>query len=213
MKVINADCFNEMKLITNESIDLVVTDPPYGITLKPQRSEAKFHKESIINDDNLDWVDDFSNELFRISKNVVYVFCSYQKYDIFKQSLEKSGFIIKNCIVWDKMWFGMGNNYRPNHEFIILAIKTKFKTKSNNLENILRFRRMSGQKMVHPTEKPVSLLEVLIKESSDEGDVILDPFAGSGSTGLACKNLNRKCILIEKEEKYYNIIKERLKDE
>ena len=210
-KIILGDCLEEMKDIEDISIDLVVTDPPYGINLKPQRVEAKFHKKFIEGDDNLEWVDTFSNELFRISKNAVYVFCSYQKYDVFKQSLESAGFTIKNCIVWDKMWFGMGNNYRPNHEFIILAVKTKFKTKSNNLENILRFRRLSGQKMVHPTEKPVPLLEVLIRESSEEQDLVLDPFAGSGTTGVACKNLNRKYILIEKEKEYNDIIKERLK--
>jgi site-specific DNA-methyltransferase (adenine-specific) len=64
--------------------------------------------------------------------------------------------------------------------------------------------------MYHPTEKPIKLLELLINESSDEGDIILDCFAGSGTTGIACKNTNRNCILIEKETIYIDIIKERL---
>tara|TARA_R110002096_G_scaffold402445_2_gene599771 strand:+ start:19 stop:657 length:639 start_codon:yes stop_codon:yes gene_type:complete len=209
-KIIHNDCFKEMKTMPDNSIDLLLTDPPYGINLTPQRSTSKFKNVKIISDDNLEWVDDFSKEIYRICKNTAFIFCSYQKYDVFKISLEKAGFIIKNCIVWDKMWFGMGNNFRPNHEFIILAIKTKFKTKSNNLENILRFRRLHPSKMHHPTEKPIKLLELLINESSNEGDIILDCFAGSGTTGIACKNTNRNYILIEKESTYIDIIKERL---
>jgi len=209
-QVILGDCLKEMKSFSYSSIDLLLTDPPYGINLQPQRTTGQFKNEKITNDDNLDdWIDPWCNEIHRVCKNACYIFCDYHVYDKFKTSLEKVGFTIKNCLIWDKMWFGMGNNWRPNHEFIILAIKTKFQTKSNNLENILRFRRLHFSKMTHVAEKPVPLLELIIKESSNEGDVVLDCFGGSGSTAEACINTNRKYIIIEKEPKYYEVIKKR----
>ena len=104
----------------------------------------------------------------------------------------------------------MGNNWRPNHEWIIVATNGKFKTKSNNKTNILKHRRMSSQKMLHSCEKPLSLLEELIIESTEEGDVILDGFMGSNSTGHACINTNRKFIGIELDETYFNIAKQRI---
>lgn len=77
-------------------------------------------------------------------------------------------------------------------------------------ESIINISNRSEKRGFHPTQKPVALFEYLIKTYTNENDTVLDPFAGSGTTGVACKNLNRNYILIEKEEKYYNIIKDRL---
>ena len=81
----------------------------------------------------------------------------------------------------------------------------------NNMgtKNILEVKNIIGKK-VHPTEKPVELNEILIGNSSNEGDLVLDPFMGSGSSGVACKKLNRDFIGIEIDEKYFNIAKERI---
>lgn len=203
------DCLELMKEIPRGGVDLVITDPPYGISLTPQRKGGKFKDAKILNDDNLDWIDDWVNEIYGVAKNVVCVFCGWQKIDIFKIALEKK-FTIKNILVWDKDWFGMGNNYRPNYELCILCCKTNFTTKSNNKSNILKYRRLSPNKMKHSCEKPVALIEDLIVELCNEGDTILDCFMGSGSTGVACINTNRKFIGYELDEKYFNIAKERL---
>lgn len=210
-KIYFGDCFNLIKLIDDDSINCIITDPPYGINLTPQRNNSKFKNTKIINDDNLDWLPQYCKELYRVLKNntCCYIFCNWQKYDIFKQQLEKY-FEIKNCIVWDKDWLGMGNNWRPNHEFIILATKGKFKTKSNNKTNILKHRRLSSKKMLHSCEKPVSLIEELITESTNEKDLILDTFLGSGSTIEACIKQNRNYIGFELDENLYNIINNRI---
>jgi len=91
------------------------------------------------------------------------------------------------------------------------------KVKTGNLKNTLRypttskkFNAVPNVKMLHPTQKPVALMEYLIKTYTNEGDIVFDGFAGSGTTGVACQNLNRKFILIEKEQKYVDIIKKRL---
>ena len=213
MNLLHGDCLELMKDIPDRSIDLIITDPPYGTNLTPQRKNSKFKGTKVLNDDTLDWLPDLVSEYKRILKenSVGYVFCNWQKYDLFKQAFEKE-FIIKNCLVWNKDWIGMGNNWRPNHEFILVITNGKFKTKSNNKSNIITQRRVSPQKLTHPCEKPVPLIEELIIESSDEGDVILDSFLGTGSTAIACINTNRNFIGIELDDKYFEIAKERIEE-
>ena len=209
IELLHGDCLELMKDIPDGSVDLVLTDPPYGITLTPQRAGGKFKNTVVINDDNLHWIDNCVSELYRISKNVVCVFCGWQKLDIFKQAFEKM-FIVKNVLVWDKDWFGMGNNYRPNYELCLLCCKTNITTKSKNKSNILKYRRISPNKLLHSCEKPVALLEDLISELSDEENVVLDPFMGSGSTGVACINTKRKFIGIELDKHYFDVAVNRI---
>jgi site-specific DNA-methyltransferase (adenine-specific) len=205
------DCLELMKDIPDKSIDMILTDPPYAINLTPQRDTSKFKNTKVLNDNTLDWLPKMVEECYRISKNVVLVFCGWQNIDKFKIELEKK-FVIKNILVWDKDWFGMGNNYRPNYELCLLCCKTNITTKSNNKSNILKYRRISPQKLLHSCEKPIPLLEDLITELSNPQDTILDCFMGSGSTGVACKNLNRNFIGIELDEKYFEIAKERINE-
>lgn len=210
--IYNMDCVEGLREMENKSIDLVLTDPPYGIDLKPQRKTSKFKDEVISNDQNLDWLPNFVDVLKEKVKDdfVGYIFCNWQNYDIFKKEFEKK-FIIKNLIVWDKMWFGMGNNWRPNHEFIMVICNKNFKTKSKNNENILRHRRIHPSKLSHSCEKPLSLLEKLINESSEKGDIVFDGFLGSGSTIEACLNTNRNYIGFELDENYYKVSLDRIK--
>lgn len=210
-KVYNLSFQEGCKYIKDNSIDLLLTDPPYGINLTPQRATGKFHDEKVVNDNTLDWLPDLVEESYRVCKNAVLVFCNWQNYDRFKQEFEKK-FIIKNCIVWNKDWFGMGNNFRPNHEFILLCCKTNVKTKSNSLSNILTYRRMSPKKMLHSCEKPVPLLELLITELTEENEVVADFFGGSGSTYEACLNTSRNYIGFELDNTYFEVINKRIED-
>ena len=209
IELIQGDCLELMKNIEDGSIDLVITDPPYGTNLTPQRKNGKFKNTKVINDDNLNWLSTLVDELYRVSKNTVCIFCGWQTIDKFKLAFENKC-IVKNILVWNKDWFGMGNNYRPNYELILLLCKTNVKTKSKNKSNILTYRRLSPQKMKHSCEKPIPLLEDLILELSDENNIILDCFMGSGSTGEACLCNNRKFIGVEIDEKYFNIAKDRI---
>ena len=86
--------------IPNESIDLVITDPPYGINLTPQRKTSRFKNTKVINDNSLEWLDDFVNSLFRVSKNIVCIFCAWQKNRCFQ-----TGFSSK---IRDKKYISMG---------------------------------------------------------------------------------------------------------
>ena len=212
-KIYQGDCLEVMDKLIKEGIkvDMVLTDPPYGINLTPQRISGKFKGTKVINDDTLEWLPKAVDKIYELTKNVAVVFCSWQFIDVFKIAFEKK-FIVKNILVWNKDWFGMGNNYRPNYELILLLCKTNVKTKSKNKSNILTYRKIHPQKLLHSCEKPVALLTDLILELTDENNIILDCFMGSGSTGVACLNTNRKFIGIELDGKYFNIAKDRLEN-
>lgn len=212
-KLYQGDCMSVMEDLINSNVkfDAIITDPPYGINLTPQRENGKFKNTKVINDDNLEWLPKFSKQIYTLTKNIAVVFCSWQYIDVFKMELQKH-FTIKNILVWNKDWFGMGNNYRPNYELIILACKTNVVTKSKNKSNILTYRRIAPTKLKHSCEKPVPLLQDLIEELTNENDLILDPFMGSASTGEACINTNRKFVGIELDETYFKIAKERMEN-
>ena len=109
-----------------------------------------------------------------------------------------------HCLVWDKVNIGMGFGFRYRYEMILVLEKGKPKYNSNSIANVFTFKRLYDLKD-HPHMKPQGLLESLITHASQPGEVVLDPFMGSGSTGLACKTLGRKFIGIELEDKYHQV--------
>lgn len=104
----------------------------------------------------------------------------------------------------------MGGNWRPVHELILLCTKGRFVTTSKSLKTIIQFKKVHHSRAVHPTEKPVDMLEHLITSPDYEPQTILDPFMGSGSTGVACVNTNRNFIGIELDQGYFDIGKQRI---
>ncbi len=208
------DCLERMKEIPDGSVDMILTDPPYGMNLTPQRATGKFHGEKVRNDDNLDWCEVFFNECYRVTpKNSVSMFfCNHHCVSEFIAAAKTAGYTIKNLIVWDKGHFGMGGNWRPVHELVLICSKGRFVCKSNNLRSIVNFKKIHHSKAVHPTEKPASILEHFIIEADYDPETILDPFMGSGSTGVAAKNLNRKFIGIELSTEYFEIAKKRINE-
>ena len=126
------------------------------------------------------------------------------------QKAEDVGFKFQNLLIWNKGNATPNAYYMQSCEFILMLKKGKSKPINNmGTQTLLNVPNIIGQK-AHPTEKPVKLLEILIENSSKEGDLILDPFAGSCSLAEACKNLNRRYFCIELDEKYYEIGKQRV---
>lgn len=118
---------------------------------------------------------------------------------------------MKNILVWVKNNHGSGDlqaSYAPKYEFILYGNKGRRKFENGRKEDVLFYNKTKNE--LHPTQKPVDLLEFLINNSSIENDNILDPFMGSGSTGVACINTNRNFIGFELDEHYFQIAKERL---
>ncbi len=211
IKLIQGDCLEKMKDIENGSVDMILTDPPYGMDFQSNYRSEKYGK--IKNDKDLSWLNDWSDECFRVAKNdsAHYVFCSFHNVDKFKLALERN-FKIKNMLIWEKNNTSMGDlkaDFAPKYEMIIFIQKGRRLINGKRDPNILKFNR-TGNKL-HPTQKPVDLLEYLISKFSDKNETVLDMFAGSGSTGVAAKSLNRSFIGIELDEGYFKIASDRIK--
>ena len=140
------------------------------------------------------------------------MFCSFHHVDKFKQAIENK-FKVKNILTWVKNNTSMGDlkgDFAPKTEFIIFFHKGRKLINGKRDPNVLEFKKTRNE--LHPTQKPVDMTEYMIGKFSDEGDVILDPFMGSGTTGIACLNTNRRFIGMELEEDYFNIAKERIEN-
>ena len=210
------DCLEVMKGIPDGSVDMVLTDPPYGMNYQSNWRTATDKFRKIEQDKSLDWIDGFSDELHRLMKpdTAGYVFCSWHKVDVFKQALERN-FNIKNLLVWVKNNHGSGDlrgAYAPKHELVLFFHKGRSLLRDGRRPDILEYSKVSGSKMVHPTEKPIDMLGRMVKDSSDTQGVVFDPFMGSGTTGIAAKNLNRNFIGIELDEEYFQIANKRIKE-
>jgi len=211
------DCLEEMKKITNESVDLVVTDPPYLINYKTNHRKNKNHRfcKIIKNDDNFELISKYLQELNRIMKNDTagYMFCSFDNVEFFKSEIQKY-FKIKNMIIWVKNNWTAGDlkaQFGKQYEIIFLFNKGRKFFNGKRITDIWNFDRIAGKKQLHQNEKPLDLIEQCLLKHSKEGDVIFDGFMGSGTTGVACKKLKRDFIGIELDEEYFNIAVKRIK--
>lgn len=214
-KVYNMDCIEGMKSMPNESIDLVVTDPPYLMNYRSNRRTKTEKFKHIENDKNAhDLIKEYIAECYRLMKNdtAIYMFCSWHHIGFFKDEFEKY-FKLKNVIVWNKNNHGSGDlkgAYAPKHEFILYGHKGRSIFREKRIPDVIDFAKINGKDLKHPTEKPVGLLEIFIRNSSDEGDIVLDGFAGVGSTCVASQNTNRRFIAFELDSDYVDIAKEKL---
>jgi len=211
-KLILGDCLDELPKIFDKSVDLVLTDPPYGMNYQSKRRKIKYNK--IKNDDNIDWLYFCLKEFKRILKDNshCYIFCSFHYLSKFID-YSKEFFELKNILIWEKNNHGSGDlkgNYAPKYEFILFLTNGRKILNGKRDCNILKYNKTNNK--LHPTQKPTDLLEFIINKSSENDNTILDCFVGSGSTGVACKNLNRNFIGIEKDEKYFDIAKQRIFD-
>ena len=146
----------------------------------------------------------------RITKGSIYIFCGTEQVSEIREQMVEHG-LSTRLIIWNKTNPSPMNGQHIWLSSIECCVYGKFKNATFNEHckgSVLNFP--CGRGKVHPTEKPIKLFEYIVKVSSNENDTILDPFAGSGTTGVACKNLNRNYILIEKEPEYIDIINKRL---
>ena len=216
-KLYQGDCLEIMGGIKDKSVDLIVTDPPYLMDYQSNRRKKEDRFDKIKNDKgNYMLIQDYLEECHRIMKDntAIYCFCSWHNIDFFKNEFEKH-FKLKNILVWNKNNHGTGDlkgSYAPKHEFILFGHKGRTLLREKRIADVIDCPKISSNKLTHPTEKPQDLLEIFIKQSSDEGSIIFDGFMGTGSCGMAAKKLNRNFIGIELDEKYFNIAKNRLEN-
>lgn len=211
------DCIEYMKGLPPASVDLIVSDPPYLMDYKSNRRVVKEKFDKILNDvDSHGLISEYLEQCERILKNdtAIYIFCSWHNIDFFKTEFEKH-FKLKNIIVWNKNNHGSGDlrgAYAPKHEFILFGHKGRSLFREKRIPDVIDFAKVDSSKLVHPTEKPVGLLEIFIRNSSDPEDIVFDGFMGGGSTGIAALKNGRCFIGCELDPNFYAVAADRIGD-
>ena len=189
-----------LRELPDASVDLIVTDPPYE-SLEKHRAVGTTTRLKHSKASSNDWFAIFPNdrfhelfvELYRVLKknSHFYLFCDQETMFVTKPIAESVGFRFWKPLVWDKMKIGMGYHYRARYELILFFEKGKRKLNDLSVPDIIQVPRIYRG---YPTEKPVEVSEVLIQQSTEPNEIVIDPFMGSGSTALASLKLNRNFI-------------------
>lgn len=196
--VFQEDALEFLKRMPSKSVDLVITDPPYE-SINKWRSMGSAKCRRLMDwfpSVSYDYLAECIQELRRVLKpnSHCYIFGDWETiHGHVYPDAERAKFKTWPPIVWNRMATGMGYHYRRTTEFIAFLERGKRKLSDLSVPNLLSHKRVQG-KFAYPTEKPVSLCEVLIKQSSCENQVVLDPFCGSGSVGVAALRHGRRFI-------------------
>jgi len=204
-------------------INAIITDPPYGVdfvsnSVRRQQDSRKYARAVANDSDPNTAIDLFASVMKQIlprcaAQCEMYVFTNWNVLDLWMPRLRRMpDFELKMMLIWSKGYPGLGDveaNWGCGHE-IILYMKKGRRLLPYRRSGILHVERLATKKNVHPTEKPVQLIETLVKMSTDPADYVIDPFSGSGSTSLACKNLGRDSIAFDVDEEYVKVGNARL---
>lgn len=195
-----ADAVAWLRTLPSESIDLVVTDPPYE-SLEKHRAVGTTTRLKHSKASSNDWFEIFPNarfgelfaEIHRVLKRDThfYLYCDPETMFVAKPLAEQVGFKFWKPLVWDKVTIGMGYHYRSRYECILFFEKGKRKLEDLGIADIISVPRIRGG---YPTEKPPAVTEVLVRQSSRPGELVIDPFMGAGSTGVAASSLGRSFL-------------------
>ena len=214
------------KRLADDDVDTVVTDPPYGMSFQSSgQTETTETGERVKSwdpiegdqsiEDAVNLIDDVASEVARVLKpgGHAYFFCGWRGIDAVKPVVDRH-LDVKNVITWDKESMGIGdntNNWGYSTEFIIFA--TTEDDRARRLEhaqrNLLQYPRPVRTEYDHPTQKPVGLISNLITQATDAGELVLDPFMGSGTTAVAAIDLDREYVGFEIDEENYAPVIER----
>ena len=214
------DCIEGIKQLPDKSVDLVVTDPPYLI--KSMNGGGFIKNRPYKKDLDNDLIEGFSesilDELCRIMKKInIYIWCSKEQIAWLLSYFQNKGANI-DLLTWHKTnpTPACNNNYLPDTEYIVFArekgvkIYGTYQTKKKYY--ITPINSKDKKLYNHPTVKPLEIIQNFIINSSLEGEIVLDPFMGSGTTAVACINTNRNYIGFEIDERYYKIAEKRIND-
>ena len=222
-KIINENAIEFMKALGNESIDLIVTDPPYKVTPKGCAGNSggmmitkETMKGKIFKHNDIKPID-YIPEFYRLLKDGshCYIMTNHVNLQEMLNVATECDFHFIKSLVWNKGNKIMGRFYMSQFEYILFFRKGKGKKSERcgtaDIWNVPN-KKTKGEngKNLHDTEKPVELMKILVENSSQVGELVLDPFVGVGATAIACKELDRQYIGIELDEHYYNIAVNRI---
>lgn len=202
--IIHGDCTRVLKEIPSGSVDLIVTDPPYGVNYQSRDGRR------VPNDDNLGWLEPASKQMYRVLKSGSFCisFYGWNKVEHFMRAWTQAGFRPVGHIVCTKDYASNQGFTRFYHEMAYLLAKGEPPKPASPPRDVLAWR-YTGNKL-HPTQKPIEVLVPLITAYSKRRDIVLDPFAGSGTTAVVAHKLGRRYIGIELSEDYCRAAQSRL---
>lgn len=222
-KIINENAIEFMKTLEDESVDLIVTDPPYKVTPKGCAGNSggmmitkETMKGKIFKHNDIKPID-YIPEFYRLLKDGshCYIMTNHVNLKEMLNVATECGFHFIKSLVWNKGNKIMGRFYMNQFEYILFFRKGKGKKINKcgtadilNVPN--KKTKNENGKNLHDTEKPVELMKILVENSSQVGELVLDPFVGVGATAIACKELDRQYIGVELDEHYYNIAVNRI---
>ncbi len=223
--IIHGDCLDVLRGMEAGSADAVVTDPPYcsgartsaAVTNRGGMSRGARWNAKPLDSDQMTatgyvWLmRHVAREALRvlIPGGWFVCFVDWRQYPTLYGALETTNLRVCNMLVWDKQSFALGNGFRNQHELAIVATKGVGVAHNRATGNVLSVKRL-GRSELHPTEKPPELFAPILRVASKPGGLILDPFAGSGTTGVAALAEGMRFIGIEREAEYAEIARARL---
>ncbi|MDP9477015.1 MAG: site-specific DNA-methyltransferase [Actinomycetota bacterium] len=229
--IYHGDALEVMRVMDTGSLDALVCDPPYcaGSVSEAQRTRAAgqglrsdtLRRFGWFVGDNmgtagLAWLlRSMALETLRVVKpsGSLLVFCDWRMQATLQPAIESAGLRYQGLIVWDKEHMGLGAGFRNRHELILHFTLGAPEYHNKGTPNVLRCKRVGRGERKHQTQKPVDLMRQLIRVVAPSGGVVLDPFAGSMSTGLACKEEGRRFVGIERDPQYLKVGVDRLSQE
>lgn len=205
--VINGDCIEAMRTLERGSVDFILTDPPY-ITRYRNRDGR-----TVANDDNARWLRPAVNQMHRVLKpgGFCVSFYGWAKADVFMEAWRAAGFRIVGHLVFRKRYASAARFLRYEHEQAYLLAKGEPTPPARPIPDVIDFAYTGNR--LHPTEKPVTALAPLIECFTRPGELVLDPFCGSGSTLEAARRLDRDWLGIELDAQHHATASRRLQDQ
>ena len=205
------DCLEILPTFSVASIDGIITDPPYIVAVNSNINGKSNPWGDIINASY--WFKEWMSHCKRsIGYNgYMWSFLNWKTIPIYQKAALDGDWKIESMLVWDKEWIGPGGTkgLRPSYELVALFASDNFSIDDRGIPDIVRFKWSSNKPNGHPAEKPIKLITWLMNISG--GNLILDPFMGSGTTGVACIQTERKFIGIEIDPTYYAIAEKRIR--
>jgi len=212
---------NQKRLFQKFELACVCTDPPYssGGRQEAHKKGGSIGSKRMVGDKEVTpkiKMDDLSTRgyihlikdaLTGVEADILYMFTDWRMWDWTREASEAAAFPVRNMIVWDKLTPGMGIQWRGQHELICFAKRTTLGGPFHK-GNVLNYQRSGNEH--HPTEKPIPVLMELIENI--KGDTVYDPFAGAGSTMIACDKLDKRCLMMELDPKFCDVILKRYED-
>lgn len=213
-ELMHGDCLERMKEIPDGSVDLVLTDPPYTMTKTGNSCRPNYMPGGEILTGDVPPVDEWFEQVFRILNSQAahfYTFCNRNDMRDYLNAANAVGFHFHNVINMIKDTNMPNRWYLKYTEPVLFFKKGKAKAINDKTSRDYEFVKMpKGSNKSHPTEKPINFIERLVTNSTQFGETVLDPFMGSGTTGVACANTGRRFIGIERDDKYFEIARKRI---